>query len=56
MTLAARLLASFFDDHERSISERHIVPAVDRAALERRMHVDTPAALQKTSRSPPESA
>ena len=32
--LAARLLASFFDDYERSIPERHILPAIDRAALE----------------------
>jgi len=32
--LAARLLASFFDEYERSIPERHILPAIDRAALE----------------------
>src|SRR5215467_6721265 len=32
--LAARLLASFFDEYEHSIPERHIVPTIDRAALE----------------------
>jgi aromatic-L-amino-acid decarboxylase len=32
--LAAQLLASFFDEYERSISERHILPALDRASLE----------------------
>jgi aromatic-L-amino-acid decarboxylase len=32
--LAARLLASFFDDYEHSIPERQILPAVDRATLE----------------------
>jgi aromatic-L-amino-acid/L-tryptophan decarboxylase len=32
--LAVRLLASFLDDYEHSIAERHILPAVDRAALE----------------------
>jgi len=32
--LAARLLASFFDEYEHSIPERHILPTIDRAALE----------------------
>jgi aromatic-L-amino-acid decarboxylase len=32
--LAARLLASFFDDYEHSIPGRRILPAIDRAALE----------------------